>query len=95
MTANPNAPVLADASPEDRALVAELAAMREYDAAIPDPAFLAESRRSVLAAAAVATLLAAPNLATPAVDDLYIDPSLCASSWLNALADELYADGAQ
>lgn len=81
------------------ALLKQIRTMDEHDAAvvaaIPDPAYLAHARREVLAAAAIATLLAAPNLSTPVMDDVYIDPSLCVGPWLNALADELYADGGQ
>lgn len=56
----------------------------------PDPVYVARSRREVLATAAVAALLDGPNPAGPGGDGFYVDPSLCASPWLDALTDRLY-----
>ena len=91
MSPNSDAPVLADATAEDSELVAEIAAMYEHDAVL-DPATVARMRREVLAATALAVLLAAPNTATPDVDeDWFIDESVCASTWLDAIADHAYS----
>jgi hypothetical protein len=56
--------------------------------AIPDPEYAAQQRRLLVS---LCDLFGAGNTA----GDWYVDPSICASTWLGAIADRAYdPDGA-
>jgi hypothetical protein len=84
--------VWADMSAEERAVVAEIGAMYEHadPATLPDPAYLAAQRRLFVD---LCVVYAAGNTAGD-LGDWYVDPSACASTWLNAIADHAYAQEA-
>jgi|SRR6185312_14287273 len=87
-TTNPDTPVLADATDAERAVVEKLRAdFYDFPAATPDPEYVVRSRALLVA---LGTMYAAPNVVPGEDDGLFIDPDLCAGTWLNAIADGLY-----
>ncbi len=79
-----------DMSAEDLTLVGQIGAMHDRDdpAALPDPAYLAAQRALFVD---LCVVYAAGNTAG---GDWYVDPSVCASTWLNAIADHAYSQEA-
>jgi hypothetical protein len=58
------------------------------DVSVAEGSLLSTAARHHAASLAIATILAGGN--TACETDWYVDPSICASTWLGAIADHAY-----